>query len=82
MRAMVFDEADEVCDCRCSLKSVDTRSTVFGKEEDEDDDDDDNDVESPPDLRDPNMQSLSDHNIPTYAQDNGAYLSTKSASSD
>jgi hypothetical protein len=35
--------------------------------------DDDPDDEDPPEARDPNMHPLPDHNIPTYAHENGAY---------
>jgi hypothetical protein len=47
------------------------------EEDEDDDDDDDTDVEDPSEVRGPNMQPLPYHNIPTYAQKNGAYLSTK-----
>jgi hypothetical protein len=38
-------------------------------EDDEDDDTDDEVPEDPPEKRDPNMQPLTDHNIPSYAQE-------------
>jgi hypothetical protein len=38
---------------------------------------DENTDEDPPEMRDPSIEPLSDHNIPDYDQENGKYMSGK-----
>jgi hypothetical protein len=56
------------------MTTTTTGNSIGGVDEEDEEDDDD---EDPPEVRDPNMQPIPDHNRPDYSQENSRYLSTK-----